>query len=393
MYQLIFTNYNNKLVSAVYEEGKMIEVSLDDKETSSIIGNIYVGRVENIVTSINAAFIEISKGIKGYYSLEDNKNHIFLNKKNTDKVCQGDLILVQVEKDAVKTKAPILTSNIELNGRYIALGRETSGINISKKIKDKKLVKAIKNILSEFDCGDYGLVARTNCESLYENEIFDEDLLRNETAQLIDEYHKILQIAPTRTAFSMLYGKNDSFIELVLNTRLENLSEILTDDPDVYNKLILNDSKIKDKIRFYTDELLSLNKLYNVELQIKDALKERVWLKSGGYLVIQPTEALTVIDVNTGKFIAGKDREAGFFKVNCEAAVEIAKQLRLRNYSGIIIVDFIDMKTEEYNNNLMELLNNVVLKDSVKTTVIDKTKLGLVELTRKKVKKPLYEQL
>lgn len=395
MYKLLFTNYNNKILSAIYEGGRMVEVSLEDKEASSIIGNIYVGRVEKVVASINAAFIEFSKGEKGYYSLEDNKEHIFLNRKNTDKVCQGDLMLVQVERDAVKTKAPILTGKLNLSGKYVVLNKNATGINISNKIKDKATTKAIKAALKSFESEDYGIVARTNCETLMGEDGFDETELVAEITGIVTEFKRIIELSPTRTAFTLMKGNRADYLDHVINARVEDLEEIVTDDPNIYNEIKgLGDLSIIERLKFYQDDLLPLYKLYSVETQLLEALKERVWLKSGGYLVIQPTEALTVIDVNTGKFVAGKgNREAGFLKVNKEAAVEIAKQIRLRNYSGIIIVDFIDMKEPGYNQELLAVLNEAIAGDPVKTTVVDITKLGLVEMTRKKVKKPLYEQV
>ena len=158
MFSLVITVYNDKILSSVYEDGKMVEVSLENEKSSSYVGNIYVGRVENVVKNINAAFIEFSRGVKGYYSLEDNKNHIFLNKKNNDKVCQGDLMLVQVVRDAVKTKPPTLSCNIEFTGKYIALKKNGTGISISSKISGVKLKKAIKKSLSSFASEEYGIV-------------------------------------------------------------------------------------------------------------------------------------------------------------------------------------------------------------------------------------------
>ncbi|MDD6572409.1 MAG: ribonuclease E/G [Thermoflexaceae bacterium] len=398
MFNLVITNYKNQILSAVYEEDKMAEVSLEDKETASMLGNIYVGRVESVVSSINAAFIEIAPGVKGYYSLVENEDHIFLNRKNTNKVCQGDLMLVQVERDAVKTKAPILTSKFNLSGKYIVLTRGISEISISNKIKSKKKRTAIKKVLLPYLTGGYGLIARTNCEELFleeEKEYFLSDALIEETQRLIEEYENLLKLAFTRSAFTLMRGSRPEYLERIVGARTEELREIITDDRDIYESVLsLNDKIISEKLKFYEDALLPMEKLYRIDSQITDALKERVWLKSGGYLVIQPTEALTVIDVNTGKFIAAKgNREEGFLRVNKEAAIEIARQIRLRNYSGIIVADFIDMKEDAMQQELLSVLKEAVEKDPVKTIVVDITKLGLVELTRKKVKKPLYEQL
>lgn len=394
MFQLVITDYKGQILSAVYENGKMAEVSLEDEKSSSVIGNIYVGRVERVVKNINAAFVEFQKGVNGYYSLEDNKKPVFLNCKNTDKVCQGDLLLVQAERDALKTKPAMLSSNIEFSGKYAALRRSGKGVSISAKLTDVKLKKAVKNALKPFSSEEYGLIARTNCETLYYDETFHEEELVCEVERLLAEYENILRIAPTRCAFTMLYGSKPDYLTKVVNARLDELETIVTDIPAVYRAVEeLGDAAVNAKLRLYQDNLLPLDKLYSVSSRINDALKERVWLKSGAYLVMQPTEALTVIDVNTGKFISGKNKEEGFLKVNLEAAAEIGRQLRLRNYSGIIVVDFIDMKKPRSKQILMETLREIAAKDRVKTTVIDMTGLGLVEITRKKIKKPLHEQI
>lgn len=404
MANLLFTNYQDRILSGVCENRRLLEVSLEERGNASILGNIYVGRVENVVKSINAAFVEISRGVKGYYSLEENKKHIFLNHKNSDKVCIGDLMLVQVERDAVKTKAPILTCDLNISGTYVALSGNISGVNVSNKIRNKSIQKLLREKLKEYTTEDFGFVARTNCEGLFEvheEKVFwspeGSELLLDEVKRITEEYRNIRQFAPTRPAFTVMKGSLPGYLEQIKNARMEQVEEIITDDVDIYQNIKENTTGVVwEKLRLYQDSLLPLTKLYSIETQLQDALRERVWLKSGGYLVIQPTEALTVIDVNTGKFVAGKtneDREDGFYKVNCEAAVEIARQLRLRNYSGIIIVDFIDMKKQKHNDELMKLLEDEVSKDPVPTTVMDITKLGLVEMTRKKIKRPLFEQI
>ncbi|WP_281352952.1 ribonuclease E/G [Anaerocolumna sedimenticola] len=148
------------------------------------------------------------------------------------------------------------------------------------------------------------------------------------------------------------------------------------------------------KLKLYEDKLITLGNLYGIRTKLDNALREKVWLKSGGTIIIQPTEALTVIDVNTGKAISGKKKaQDTFYKINMEAAIEIAKQIRLRNLSGIIIIDFIDMDEQEYKNRLMNELEELFKSDPIKTTLVDMTALNLVEVTRKKVRKPLYEQL
>jgi ribonuclease G len=280
-------------------------------------------------------------------------------------------------------------------GKYVVLSANDRGINVSRKINDKALVKEIKAALKEY-CGDedgFGLIARTNCEGLE-----DMTVLKKEAERITENYRDILRRARYLKAYTNMYSENSGFLKNIQNIRNSELEEIVTDIAVVYEQILACGLIEPQKIRLYKDELLPLNKLYSVENQMKDLLKERVWLKSGGYLVINPTEALTVIDVNTGKYIGdskGRNpeikKEEGFYKVNVEAAVEIARQIRLRNYSGIIIIDFIDMKDKEHNERLIEILSDEIKKDPVQTSFVDITKLGLVELTRKKIKRPVHE--
>lgn len=422
MNSLIITRYKNQIVTAMYDHYTMLEASLHEEEASFMLGNIYVGRVEKVVKSIQAAFVEVLPGLKCYYSLPDNPNSIFCNGKNTSAVCEGDLLLVQVEREAVKTKAPIVSSYLNCSGTYVAITRDRKlpgcNISVSNKITPKKQETILRNFLKQvvdaeplmekilsLDSLGVQVVARTNCEEL----LTKGDLapLQEEFTLLVKRYYEILLHAPTRKGCTCMYQMEPEYVKVVRDTRMEELSEVVTDLKEVYDLLKeLPLPSLKEKLRLYQDDLLPLDKCYSLAHRMEEALRKNVWLKSGGYLVIEPTEALTVIDVNTGKYIDPSGvkkgltkeaqeaiREKGFFKINCEAAVEIAAQLRLRNYSGIILVDFIDLSSKEHEEALLELLEQELQKDRVKTRIIDITGLGLVEITRKKVKKPLHEQL
>ena len=175
------------------------------------------------------------------------------------------------------------------------------------------------------------------------------------------------------------------------------MEEIVTDDPEIFRRireyLDVCQPEDREKVRLYEDPLLPLEKLYSLEKAVSEALQKKVWLRSGGYLVIEPTEAMTVIDVNSGKYTGRKNLRDTIRKINLEAAEEIVFQLRLRNLSGIIIVDFIDMDSVQDQEELMALLTDRCRKDPIKTTVVDMTKLGLVEITRKKIRRPFREQV
>lgn len=384
MKKALVTRYKNKILYMLLEDNKEVEVDVYDNDEELIYNNIYVARVKDVVPNINSAFLEIAPGKVCYFSL-DEKNVLFLNRKNTTKVCEGDLILVQVVKDAVKTKAAVVSCEINLSGKYAVL---TVGkgefIGVSHKIADKERVTHIKQLVSSYVTEEYGLVVRTDAEYAA-----DEDILA-EINGLTEEYKNILKIAGTRTAFTLI-KKNESPLSLNLNNaHLEDGDEIVTDDVEIYNEILAENSNAG--VRLYEDKEISLMRAYSIETRIDKILSKNVWLKNGGYLVIEPTEALTVIDVNTGKFDGKeKDREETFLKINLEASKEIARQLRLRNISGIILVDFINMKNPDNRKILISDLEKQLYKDRIPTRFVDFTKLGLAEVTRQKKKKPVYE--
>lgn len=399
MNKFIITKFkfnNTELLFRGFTDGKRFyQLGFDvETEKKAVVGDIFVGRVRDIVKNIDAAFIEIGTNEVGYYSLTENHNPVFLNKKNTDKVCQGDLVLVQLKKEAVKTKAPVLTSDISITGKNVVLNINKSGVGISNKISDTDFKNTVKEILqkvlneSEINAG---AVVRTNA--------LDEDLdiIKTELISLLKKYRHILETSKTRTAHTKLYSEDESSIKMLKGAYKGEISEIITDDYDIYEKIKsyvnLDDILKEVDVKFYKDDLLPLYKLYSIETVMKEAFSKKVWLKSGAYLVIEPTEAMTVIDVNTGKCIKGKDINKTIFKVNMEAAEEIAYQLKFRNLSGIIMVDFINMNSEEDKKKLINYIKELISKDKVKTNFIEMTKLDLVELTRMKIERPLYEQL
>ena len=386
MKKALVTRYQNKILYMLLEEGKEVEIDMYNDEENLIYNNIYVARVKDVVTNINAAFLEIAPGQICYFSL-DEKNVLFLNRKNTTKVCEGDLILVQVVKEAVKTKAAVVSCEINLSGKYVVL---TAGkgdfVGVSHKITDKGRQMHLKQLVAPYASDNFGFVVRTGADNAEDGDI------EEEIRSLSEEYNKILETAKTRTAFTLI-RKNESPINLnVENAHLEPEDEIVTDDAGLYEEIV--SGKHRANVRLYDDKEISLLRAYSVETRIEKALAKNVWLKNGGYLVIEPTEALTVIDVNTGKFDGKeKDREETFLKINLEAAKEIARQLRLRNISGIILVDFINMKSSDSRKVLISELERQLYKDRIQTRFVDFTGLGLAEITRQKKKKPIYENI
>lgn len=381
--KIIVTKCGRYIITLLYDGCRIVDMDVEDSDNKSDIGSIYVGRVMDIVKNINAAFIEYKSGVKGYFSISDNPEPIYLNNKSNSRLCQGDQILVRLSKEAIKTKDPVLSSKLELAGKYAVLTTGDTRISFSGKFNDSIKKREIKENIKGRNYGDIGFIIRTNALDADIEKILDE------TEALAVQYRNIISKASYRVSGTKLYETPDSYSLYVRDIYSGLAGEVVTDEPDIYERLI---NEFPDKnIVMYEDDMLPLKKLYNIDGLIEELLKERVWLKSGAYLVIEPTEALTVIDVNTGKCIKGRSNDDVFFKVNKEAAWEIARQIRLRNLSGIIIVDFINMSDEEFRISLLNELKKAISSDHIKTAVVDMTKLGLVEITRKKVKPPLHQ--
>ena len=397
--KLLLIKENDHILGLLFSEDRLCSVKVYKKEHFSLVGNIYVGKVVSIAENINAAFVEISPGESCFLSLKDAANPCMIKGKG-DRLRPGDEILVQVTRDAVKTKQPVLTANISISGNYLAATHDANYLGMSAKLSDEKK-REIACFLKENGLIDdknvclqnTGMIVRTNAGKLT-----DYTPIMKEWEALSEELSLIFATAIYRTCYSCLKQNLVPYVEDLKNYYTGEFDEIITDCEDIYESLQNYYAEYAKMgipaipVRLYNDTY-PLRKLYSVDSQLDMALNRRIWLKSGGYLIIEPTEALTVIDVNTGKYEGNKSSEETYFLINMEAAKEIALQLKLRNLSGIIIVDFINMSSDEKKMQLMQELKAYVKKDSTKTTVVDITPLGLVEITRKKISAPISELL
>ena len=349
--------------------------------------------------NIRAAFVEIAPGQPCYLPLDDLKNPVYTRKGPSPAIQQGDELVVQVSRDAIKTKAPALTTRISLSGVYTAVDFGHPGAGVSRKLPDKErerlkalgegMLLKVRDELGEFGCP--GIVLRTNSGSVPEAAVEEE--LFSLTAKL----KTLLTGAVHRTCFSCLYRTPPGWLNRLLSLHASETERIVVEDAGLYQQAMdfLGEysESLKERLVHYQDDLLPMHKLYSLERELEEALAERIWMKSGAYLVVQPTEALTVIDVNTGKYEKGKEKEEAVLKINLEAARETARQMRLRNLSGIVIVDFINMGQESSRRKVLEELRECLAMDPLQAHVVDMTKLELVELTRKKTEPPLAQQL
>lgn len=374
--------------AALEDQGRISQLNFSETASKGILGNIYVGKVQNIVKNIHAAFIEIADGIMCYYSLDDKAEPVFTNPKKDSVMKIGDEVIVQVSKEGMKTKLPSVSSNLNFTGRYLVLTSQRKELGFSGKL-NKEEKKRIREFLEGEMPENAGIIVRTNARNAKKEEILEE--LKN----LQTRYETLLKKGHSRVCFSLLEEHMPDYLQTLQNVYAQTLDEIVTDDPEVFQAVqnYLNCyGEYEIPLRFYEDKLLPLSKLYSLESVLERSLQERVWLKSGGFLVIQPTEAFVCIDVNTGKFSGKKEIQETFRKINLEAAKEIAWQLRLRNLSGIILIDFINMENQEDKKELLHTLQVYLNQDPIKGTVVDITPLNIVEVTRKKVRKPLLEE-
>lgn len=388
--KLIITNYNEGIATALYHNQKAVELSWNPVNQETLLGNIYIGKVANIVKNINAAFIEIEGRIPCYFSLEKQETPFYTKKGSGEKLAPGDELLVQVSREAVKTKSPSVTSQISLSGKYLVLTYGKNGIGYSSKL-DRSQRERIAPYMESCKREMFGWIVRTNAASASETEIL------SDAHHLLSKMEDIMNKARYRNCRTCMYRTLPEYLSQIKNFYSSDYDEILTDDPMLFENLThyLQETQPEDsgKLRMYQDHMLPLANLYSLSSAFEEALRERVWLKSGGYLVIQPTEALTVVDVNTGKFDGKKKLQETFLKINMEAAKEAARQMRLRNLSGIIIIDFINMESEEHKKQLLRTLEEYLRKDPKKAVLVDMTPLGLVEITRKREQKSLREKM
>jgi len=387
--KLLFTEYQGRLCALYLKNDRLLAARVLPG-TRNRVGGIYVGKIKNSVKNLKAYFVEIADKQICFLGEKDAQNPILLNRTYDGRLVEGDELLVQINKEAVKTKQPCVSTELSLSNDYFVITTGNNRIGYSTKLSGEKKA-ALKGWLERETPtnSNFGLILRTRAA-----ECEKEELLASVSA-LSDEMHKLIQTASHKTCYSCVKEAPD-FFEAVLEQLVfaGEYEEIVTDDTGLYEKLKNYCLKHlpQKKVRLYDDPQLALSKLYGIDHKMDMALNRRIWLKSGGYLIIEPTEALTVIDVNSGKYDENKTPEETFARINREAAEEIAIQLRLRNLSGMILVDFINMKSSRQEKELMAYLSDLLAHDRILARVVDITALGLIEITRKKQYKTLAEQ-
>ncbi|MGP1402867.1 MAG: ribonuclease E/G [Catonella sp.] len=398
MIRIISTKIKGRLVSALVEDFDIKEFKISENIEGEVyfnIGDIIVGRVENIVNNINACFVEIFPGIQAYLPLSGDIDIVYANGKPGGTPAINDLILVQIAKLPTKTKSYSLTTDFTFIGKYAVLKPGMDRVHLSAKFKEEDNFAEIKSRFMPLgerfvtETGS-GAIIRKSAKNLSDKE------LENELYDLYVKFVSIINHGRHGVKYERIFKEIPEYLSLIRDN-CADIEKIMTDDRETYEEYkeylrTFSENEL-DKLFLYKDDMMSLSALYSVNTILEKALAKKVWLKSGAYIVIEYTEALTIIDVNSGKAIAGKSTNVEtFMKINIEAAREIADQLRLRNISGIIIIDFIEIpKSKE--KELINAMEKFLKEDSTKSNVADITKLGLMELTRRRTGKPVHEIL
>lgn len=351
---------------AVEEDGLLVEY-LRENTADTGAESVYLGRVERVVSGMQAAFVDIGQEKNGFLPLQEKSKTACLMPLRC-----GDRVLVQIKKEAQGTKGAFLTRDVTLCGEYVLLMPCNRYVGVSARVEDEEDKAALRELGRDITGGRFGLVMRQAALNA------DEEDVRTEVARLQAVWQKISREAPTAHAPSLLHRPRTLLDALLDDLLPRGVDRMVTDDP----ALRVPGVKMEQRETGFLQNLGLIR-------ERDKALQRRVWLKGGGNLIIDPCEALTVIDVNTAKNTGRRDVEQTILRTNLEAAQEIARQVRLRNLSGIILIDMIDMAEEEHRAQVLETLKMALAADRVKTVVHGMTSLGLVEMTRKKTRAPL----
>lgn len=392
---IVHVGQNNDKTVALIENGKLIEKYEETDARKRLEGNIYIGRVENVLLGMQAAFVNIGEDKNTFIHIRDiipkvsnetgNKNEELSKHNIKNYVRVGMPILVQVNRDSTNKKGARVSTHISLSGRFVVIMPNAEFITVSQKIENEKEAKRLKELVSKYIPEHYGVIIRTASQGKSAKEI------ENDIKKVIEKWNKIKESYVNEkdniNFKPQLLYKNDGLISKILLDVIDNnVEKIWVNDKEEYNKILKyvqetnNDKKIKVELK--EKDLITM---YDLDDQLEQIKNRKIWLKCGGFITIDKTEALTAIDVNSGKYVGNKDLEQTVLKVNKEATIEIAKQLRLRDIGGIIIIDYIDMEKKESKEIIENTLKENLKKDRSKTQVIGFTPLNLLEMTRKHI--------
>ncbi len=375
--------------AAVLENGKLMEIYLERSFQKRLAGNIYKGKVANVLPGMQAAFVSIGLERNAFLYVEDIRSNIHDKELPIQNlVREGEELLVQVVKEPFGTKGARVTTHLTFPGRYVVFMPDLDTVGVSRRIKSERERERLKKIAEEVRIPGRGLIVRTVAEGVSAEE------LERDVRELYNLWILVKEKAARNSAPALIHQELELVSWVVRDLFGEDVDRLLTNDQETYEKIIELVQTFEPSLcnRVYLASSEFAEQL-DLEQEVTKALRPKVWLKSGGYLVIDEAEALTVIDVNTGKYTGTKNFAETVFRTNMEAVQEIVRQIRLRNLGGIIIIDFIDMELPEHRSEVIRQLEEELKKDKTRTCVLGLTQLGLLELTRKKVRPSLSSLL
>ncbi|MDN5321704.1 MAG: ribonuclease [Clostridia bacterium] len=390
--EIIVQSNEDETQVAVLENEQLAEIYIERSISDRLVGSIYKGKVENVLPGMQAAFVDIGLEKNAFLYVEDaitngtyNENGFKVNIRDILK--EGQEVLVQVAKEPIGNKGPRVTRQITLPGRFLVLMPGVDYVGISRRISDDTERERLKKIAEKIKPQKMGIIVRTVAEGTSLEEL-EEDM-----ELLLKIWQKIEHKDRVSGAPKLIHKDLELVKRILRDVVTDDVRRIIVNSRFTYEKIVelVGQKVLKYKVNLTEDQDLFAK--YNIKQELIRALKRKVWLKSGGYIVIDQTEALTSIDVNTGKYVGSVDLADTVLKTNLEAAVEIAKQLRLRNIGGIIIIDFIDMENGEHQKEVLARLEEELHKDKTKVHILGITSLGLVEMTRKKMRHSLSTSL
>lgn len=389
MFEILINKDDKQKEIALLENGKLIEYYTDEENSNRKEGNIYIGVICDVIKGMQASFVDIGTEKNSFIHLKDILPKIDEKQEKTEQKIDikdiaksGQKILVQVKKDSNIQKGARVSTHINLSSKYIALMPHTNIITVSQKIEDKeeqeRLIKIVKENLSEGN----GAVIRTSAVGKDKEIIEDIKNVEKRWNEIERKFKNDKENKPK------LIAKSESIVEkMILDLPEKSIHKIITNEQNEYQKML----KFKEESNYLNDTKIELKEnqdimdIYDIKKEISKMENRKIWLKCGGFIAIDKTEALTAIDVNTGKYTGSKNVEQTIYKVNEEATIEIARQLRLRDIGGIIIIDYIDMQNDENKKKIQNLLEEKLKKDRTKTQIEGFTKLDLMEMTRKHI--------
>ncbi|MGI6285303.1 Rne/Rng family ribonuclease [Neomoorella humiferrea] len=372
---------------AVLEDGRLMEIYMERDARARLVGNIYKGRVANVLPGMQAAFVDIGLEKNAFLFIDDTYGLKALGEEGVgsrrrigDVVKVGQEVLVQVVKEPRGTKGARVTTQITLPGRYLVLMPTVNYTGISRRIGGNGERERLKELLRAVKPHRMGLIARTAAAGASLEE------LKEDLRSLCLTWKAIRELALKSRAPRLLHRDAELSVRILRDVYTEDVDRLLINSRTAYTRILDQLAVLAPELRrrVVLKEGVDLFALYGVQSQVEQALKRKVWLKCGGYLIIDQMEALTAIDVNTGKYVGRHNLAETVLKTNLEAAVEVARQLRLRNIGGIIVIDFIDMENPAHQEQVIKVLQNELARDKTKTHILGFTRLGLLEMTRKK---------